>query len=80
LARISLASLMTGGLAVLAPMAHVLELPDKLSLEATLWLAVQQNFYRGRGPFVGAPVELALLRARAKSSPSSSSATTPVVR
>jgi hypothetical protein len=45
-------------LAVFAPMAHVLELPNKLALDAQLWLAVQQQLYRGWGPFVGAPTEL----------------------
>ena len=47
--------------AVLAPMAHVLELPDKLALDGPLWLAVQQHLYRGWGPFIGAPVELGAL-------------------
>ncbi|HEX4173182.1 MAG TPA: hypothetical protein VHY82_11985 [Acetobacteraceae bacterium] len=48
-------------LAVFAPMAHVLELPNKLALDAELWLAVQQHLYRGWGPFVGAPTELGAL-------------------
>jgi len=33
--------------------AHVLELPNKFSLNGPLWLAVQQNLYRGWGAFVG---------------------------
>jgi hypothetical protein len=33
--------------------AHVLELPNKLALKGPLWLAVQQNLYRGWGPFIG---------------------------
>jgi hypothetical protein len=48
-------------LAVVAPLAHVLELPNKLALDAVLWLAVQQHLYRGWGPFVGAPTELGAL-------------------
>jgi len=45
-------------LAALAPLAHVLELPNKLALDAQLWLAVQQHLYRGWGPFLGGPVEI----------------------
>ena len=41
--------------ASLAPMAHVLELPNKLRLEGPLWLAVQQQLYNGRGPLIGSP-------------------------
>lgn len=48
-------------LAVAAPVAHVLELPNKLPLEGELWLAVQQNLYRGWGPFLGAPTEIGAL-------------------
>jgi hypothetical protein len=33
--------------------AHVLELPNKLRLTGPLWLAVQQNLYRGWGPVLG---------------------------
>lgn len=44
--------------AVLAPGAHLLELPNKLALNGPLWLAVQQNLYRGWGLFVGAPTEI----------------------
>lgn len=33
--------------------AHVLELPNKLALDGPLWLAIQQNLYRGWGPFIG---------------------------
>jgi hypothetical protein len=32
-----------------ATVAHVMELPNKLSLDGPLWLAVQQNLYRGWG-------------------------------
>lgn len=37
---------------------HVGELPNKLALDGTLWLAVQQHLYRGWGP-VTAPFEIA---------------------
>ncbi|MBC9176158.1 DUF1772 domain-containing protein [Pseudoroseomonas ludipueritiae] len=47
--------------AVLAPTAHVLELPNKLALSGDVWLAVQQQLYRGWGPFLGAPAELGVL-------------------
>ena len=40
--------------------AHVLELPSKLSLDGPLWLAIQQKLYRGWGPIFG-PVEIAAL-------------------
>jgi len=33
--------------------AHVLELPNKLALPGPLWLAVQQQVYRGWGPVLG---------------------------
>ena len=55
------AALVTAVLATLAPMAHVLELPNKLRLDGPLWLAVQQQLYRGWGPFLGAPTEIAAL-------------------
>ena len=48
-------------LVVLAPIAHVLELPNKLALDAVLWLAVQQHLYRGWGPFLGGPTEIGAL-------------------
>ncbi len=44
--------------ASLAPLAHVLELPNKLQLDGALWLGVQQHLYNGWGPFIGAPTEL----------------------
>lgn len=44
--------------ALLAPAAHVLEMPNKLKLDGPLWLAVQQSLYRGWGPFIGAPTEI----------------------
>ena len=65
------ANLVLAVLATLAPIAHVLEMPNKLALDAPLWLAVQQHLYRGWGLFVGAPIlilalatTLALLVAR----------------
>jgi hypothetical protein len=44
--------------ATLTPLAHVLELPNKLRLDGALWLAVQQHLYNGWGPFVGGPAEI----------------------
>lgn len=46
--------------AVTAPMAHVLELPNKFALDGPLWLAVQQQLYRGWGAVFG-PVEILAL-------------------
>jgi len=46
-------NLLLAALATLAPLAHVLELPNKLRLDGPLWLAVQQQLYRGWGPFLG---------------------------
>lgn len=46
--------------AVTAPMAHVLELPNKFTLDGPLWLAVQQQLYRGWGAVFG-PVEILAL-------------------
>src|SRR5579859_1374201 len=51
-------ALLTAFLACLAPMAHLLELPNKFHLDSPMWLAVQQNLYRGWGPFIGAPTEM----------------------
>jgi hypothetical protein len=47
--------------AALPPLAHVLELPNKLALSDTIWLAVQQQLYRGWGPFIGGPAEIGAL-------------------
>jgi hypothetical protein len=47
-------------IATTAPLAHVLELPSKLTLDGPLWLAVQQHLYRGWGAVFG-PVEIAVL-------------------
>jgi hypothetical protein len=48
-------------LATFAPVAHVLEMPNKLALDGPLWLAVQQHLYRGWGPAIGAPTEIGAL-------------------
>ena len=40
-----------------ATVVHVMELPNKFSLDGPLWLAVQQNLYRGWGPSIG-PFEI----------------------
>ncbi len=45
--------------ALLAPMAHVMEMANKLQMDGPLWLQVQQQLYRGWGPFIGAPTEIA---------------------
>lgn len=46
-------SLLGAAVTLAALAAHVLELPNKFSLDGPLWLAVQQNLYRGWGAFVG---------------------------
>jgi hypothetical protein len=56
-----IANLVLAVLATLPPIAHVLELPNKLALDAPLWLGVQQHLYRGWGPFFGGPVEILAL-------------------
>ena len=47
-------------IATTAPLAHVLEVPSKLTLDGALWLAIQQHLYRGWGTVFG-PVEIAAL-------------------
>ena len=54
-------NLILAAAAVLAPMAHVLELPSKLTLDGPLWVAIQQHLYRGWGPVIGGPIEVAAL-------------------
>jgi hypothetical protein len=49
--------LLTTAVPLAAAAAHVLELPNKLMLDGPLWLAVQQNIYRGWGPVMG-PFEI----------------------
>jgi hypothetical protein len=46
-------SVVCAGVTLGALSAHVLELPNKLSLDAPLWLAIQQNLYQGWGPMIG---------------------------
>ncbi len=48
-------------LATTAPVAHGLELFNKTRLDAPLWLAVQQQLYRGWGPVFGTMEVLALV-------------------
>jgi hypothetical protein len=55
-------SLVCTGITLGAAYAHVLELPNKFRLDGELWLAVQQNLYRGWGPFIG-PFELLAIAA-----------------
>jgi hypothetical protein len=55
------ANLILAILAALPPLAHVLELPNKLALDGGLWLAVQQHLYRGWGPFLGGHAEVGAL-------------------
>jgi hypothetical protein len=59
--KLRLINLALAVLAVPAPLAHVLELPNKFALDGPLWLAIQQNLYRGWGPFLGGPVEIGAL-------------------
>jgi hypothetical protein len=53
-------SVVCTGVTLAALSAHVLELPNKLDLDAQLWLAVQQNLYQGWGPVIG-PFEVAAI-------------------
>ena len=53
-------NLLLAFIATTAPLAHVLELPSKLTLDGPLWLAIQQHLYRGWGAAFG-PVEIAVL-------------------
>lgn len=65
-AGLRLAALLMLVLALLAPAAHVLEIPGKLRLPPETWLAVQQNLYAafpvaGALGYVVAPIICALL-------------------
>jgi hypothetical protein len=60
-ATLRLAALLFLVLALLGPAAHVMEIPGKLRLDATEWLAVQQNLYAafpviGAVGYIGAPL------------------------
>ena len=61
MAWLYIANLAFAILAAVTPVAHLLELPNKLSLDAPVWLAVQQELYRGWGPFIGGPAEIGAL-------------------
>lgn len=61
MAKLRWVNLITALVVLLPPMAHVLELPNKVALDGALWLAVQQHLYRGWGPFFGGPAELIAL-------------------
>jgi len=50
-------------LVLVPPIAHLLELPNKLSLSGPLWLAIQQHLYRGWGPYLAGPAEIGILGA-----------------
>lgn len=47
--HLRLINLVLAYVATVAPVAHVLEMRSKLALSGPLWLAVQQNLYRGWG-------------------------------
>jgi hypothetical protein len=51
------ATLIIDFIATTAPIAHVLEMISKLTLDRPLWLGVQQHLYRGWGEIFG-PVEI----------------------
>jgi len=57
--RLRWLGLIVAACACLAPLAHVMELPNKLRLDGPLWLAVQQHLYNDWGPVIGAPTEIA---------------------
>src|SRR5215471_21238897 len=56
--RLRWLGLIVAAWACLAPLAHVMELPNKLRLDGPLWLGVQQHLYSGWGPAIGAPAEI----------------------
>lgn len=51
------ANLIIAFMATTAPIAHVLEMISKLTLDGPLWLGIQQHLYRGWGALFG-PVEI----------------------
>ena len=51
------ANLIIAFIATTAPIAHVLEMISKLTLDGPLWLGVQQHLYRGWGELFG-PVQI----------------------
>src|SRR5690348_2393064 len=54
------ANLIIAFIATTAPMAHVLEMISKMTLEGPLWLVIQQTLYRGWGALFG-PIEILAL-------------------
>jgi len=54
------ANLIIAFIATTAPIAHVLEMPSKLTLNGPLWLEIQLHLYRRWGELFG-PVEIAAL-------------------
>ena len=57
---LALINLVIAFVATTAPLAHVLEMASKLTLDGPLWLAIQHNLYRGWGDVFG-PVEILAL-------------------
>ena len=47
------ANLIIAFIATTAPIAHVLEMISKLTLDGALWLGVQQHLYRDWGRYLG---------------------------
>jgi hypothetical protein len=58
---LSTLNLVIAAFVVTGPMTHVLELPGSMRLDGALWLAVQQELYRGWGALFGPVDILALL-------------------
>ena len=59
--KLTAVTLVVAFIVTLAPFAHVLEMISKLTLDGPLWLAIQQNLYRGWGPVLGPFIVIALL-------------------
>ena len=55
------ANLIIAFIATTAPIAHLLEMISKLTLDGPLWLGVQQHLYRGWGEVFGAVEIVAFL-------------------
>lgn len=58
--RLAILNLILAFIATTAPVAHVLEMASKFTLDGPLWLAIQQHLYRGWGAVFG-PVEILAL-------------------
>jgi hypothetical protein len=50
---LALINLVIAFVATTAPLAHVLEMASKLTLDGPLWLAIQHYLYRGWGDVFG---------------------------